>query len=223
VVSIIHLRKYRGQGHDIRPLPIIVGENEEFEVERIDGERVNARGVREYLVKWLGYAEKERTWEPMDHLEHADTMIADWHARNADAPESSSRRRRIPTHSPSRTHARTPAHTPPRPTNASNDNATAGARRSHRTRTATQVRAEHHSNVVADSKAHHDVEPGKVEPQRRNVVVANHSSVLRKVEPQCRNVVVANDSTIVGHRSNGVAERYPNVSEVNCGTRSVTG
>lgn len=82
VISIIHLRKYRGTGDNIRPLPITVGEDLEYEVERIDGERINAQGGKEFLVKWYGYADKERTWEPLSNLEHADRIVAEWHARN---------------------------------------------------------------------------------------------------------------------------------------------
>lgn len=67
VVSIIHLRKYRGANDDIRPPPIQVeGEDEvEYEVERIEGQRNNAQGTVEYLVKWKGYGDHERTWEPL--------------------------------------------------------------------------------------------------------------------------------------------------------------
>jgi hypothetical protein len=54
----------------------------ELEVERIDRERINARGVNEFLVKWYGYVDKEQTWEPITNITHADSMIADWHARN---------------------------------------------------------------------------------------------------------------------------------------------
>lgn len=86
IVSIVHLRRYRGSGRDLRPLPVMVEGSEEFEVERIDGERVNSLGGKEYLVKWYRYADKERTWEPLTNLEHADTVIAEWHSRNPDKP-----------------------------------------------------------------------------------------------------------------------------------------
>jgi hypothetical protein len=86
VVSIVHLRPYRGRSDNIRPLPIKVDEEDEFEVERIDGERINSRGELEYLVKWYSYADKERTWEPQTNLTHADQSIADWYARKEDTP-----------------------------------------------------------------------------------------------------------------------------------------
>jgi hypothetical protein len=78
VISIVHLRRYRGTGKDIRPLPVTVGESaEEYEVERIDSERINTLGAKEFLVKWYGYADKERTWEPLANLTHADEIIAE--------------------------------------------------------------------------------------------------------------------------------------------------
>jgi hypothetical protein len=83
IVSIAHLKQYASNS-PIRPLPVIVDDHEEFEVERIDGERINSRGVTEYLVKWQGYNENERTWEPIHHLEHADEIIRRWRANRPD-------------------------------------------------------------------------------------------------------------------------------------------
>ena len=84
VVSIAHLKRYQGNS-DFRPMPVD-DEHEEFEVERIDGERVNSRGSTEFLVKWLGYGENERTWEPLHNLQHADQMVADWRSKQPDQP-----------------------------------------------------------------------------------------------------------------------------------------
>jgi hypothetical protein len=84
VVSIILLRPYKGSGEGIRPLPVTVDDEDEFEVERIDGERINSQGDPEYLVN--GYADKERTWEPRCNLTHVDRMIAEWHSRTEDTP-----------------------------------------------------------------------------------------------------------------------------------------
>jgi hypothetical protein len=61
-----------------------VDEEEEFEVERIDGERINSQGAQEFLVKWHGYSDNERSWEPLANLKNANEMITDWHARNTD-------------------------------------------------------------------------------------------------------------------------------------------
>jgi hypothetical protein len=91
VVSIVHLCKYNGPGENIKPLPVRVDDEEEYEVERIDGQRLNAQGVTEYLVKWTGYGDKERTWEPISNLGHADTAIADWNTSRKDGSKSKSR------------------------------------------------------------------------------------------------------------------------------------
>jgi hypothetical protein len=93
VISITHLKPYQSTT-PVRPLPIVVDGQEEFEVERIDGERVNSQGTTEYLVKWLGYGENERTWEPTDNVQHADLRIAEWHAKQPDKPSNSPRPRR---------------------------------------------------------------------------------------------------------------------------------
>lgn len=70
----MHMKRYKGTGDEIPPLPITVGDVEEFEVERIDSEQLNSLGGKEYRVKWYGYADKKRTWEPLANLEHADRI-----------------------------------------------------------------------------------------------------------------------------------------------------
>jgi hypothetical protein len=92
VVSIIHLKRYRGTGDSVRPIPVEVDGQEEFEVEQIEGQRTNTRGAIEYLVKWKGYGEHERTWEPLDHLQHADQAVAEWHASRPDPPPPTNKR-----------------------------------------------------------------------------------------------------------------------------------
>lgn len=91
VVSIVHLRRFHGDNQELRPLPVLVDEQEEYEVERIDGQRSNAQGSNEYLVKWKGYGEKERTWEPLSNLQHADEAIATWHSSQVEANDKKAR------------------------------------------------------------------------------------------------------------------------------------
>lgn len=86
VVSIVHLRKYKGMGENIKPLPIQIDDRDEYEIERIDGMRINSQGSVEYLVKWTGYGNNECTWEPPDHLGRTDEAIADWNAKRKDKP-----------------------------------------------------------------------------------------------------------------------------------------
>lgn len=42
---------------------------EEYTVEKIIDSRINERGVKEYLLKWIGYDDKDNTWEPEENLD----------------------------------------------------------------------------------------------------------------------------------------------------------
>jgi len=56
---------------DIQPNPIIVEDDEEYQIEKLIRHRVVRRGrgsQKQYLVKWTGYAEP--TWEPESALEN---------------------------------------------------------------------------------------------------------------------------------------------------------
>jgi len=108
VVSIAHLKRYQGHS-DFRPMPVD-DEHEEFEVERIDGERINSQGSTEFLVKWLGYGENERTWEPLHNLQHADQMVADWRSKQPDQP-TNRRKRSVDRRTVNQSTHRTRAHT----------------------------------------------------------------------------------------------------------------
>ena len=89
VVSIHHLRRYRGSGEDIRPLPIMVDDEKQWEVERIEGERIKL-GRTEFLIRWKGYGDYDRTWEPLGNLENAQDSILDWRSSH---PETASFRK----------------------------------------------------------------------------------------------------------------------------------
>ena len=78
VVSVVHLCKFKA-GDNIRPLPVVVDNVEEWEVEKIEGERLS-QGAVEFLVKWKGYGAQDHTWESMAHLEHAQEALLDWRA-----------------------------------------------------------------------------------------------------------------------------------------------
>lgn len=72
---------------DSRPHPDIQNDGtEEYEVEEIREKRIRiyGRGRRiEYLIKWKGYPEYEKTWEPLANLSHAKRKIAEFEARYA--------------------------------------------------------------------------------------------------------------------------------------------
>ena len=60
MISIVYLRKFNDIDDDINPLLIIVDDVEEWEIEKIEGERMSQKVV-EYLVKWKGYNAKVKT------------------------------------------------------------------------------------------------------------------------------------------------------------------
>jgi Chromo (CHRromatin Organisation MOdifier) domain len=97
VVSVLHLRRYRGDGLDIHPEPVVVDEEEEWEVERIEGERIE-NGVVKYLIKWKGWGDPYRTWEPAANLEHAPDVVLQWRAQQKEtgsAAAQSIKRRKL--------------------------------------------------------------------------------------------------------------------------------
>jgi hypothetical protein len=65
VISIVHTKQFRGKGENIRPLylPVLVDDMGEWEVESIDRAHFR-KGKAEFLIRWKGYFENERTWEP---------------------------------------------------------------------------------------------------------------------------------------------------------------
>ncbi|CAH0549106.1 unnamed protein product [Brassicogethes aeneus] len=42
---------------------------EEYVVEKIIDSRINEQGVKEYYLKWIGYDDKDNTWEPEENLD----------------------------------------------------------------------------------------------------------------------------------------------------------
>jgi hypothetical protein len=97
VVSVLHLRRYHGEGLDVHPAPIVIDDEEEWEVERIDGERIE-NGTVKYLVKWKGWGYLYRTWEPAANLEHAPDIVLEWRTQQKNAgskPAQSTKRRSL--------------------------------------------------------------------------------------------------------------------------------
>nr|AMR36248.1 HP1D2 [Drosophila eugracilis] len=64
--------------NDSTSKPITPDENE-FIVEKIIGKRF-ARGRPQYLIKWLGFPEKDNSWEPLEGVAHCSTLLADFEA-----------------------------------------------------------------------------------------------------------------------------------------------
>jgi len=73
------LRKYTPKPGTIRPpLPVILEEGTEFEVEDIVRHNTIGKGKNKqlwYEVKWVGYDQDYNTWEPAAHLKNAPLVV----------------------------------------------------------------------------------------------------------------------------------------------------
>jgi len=82
------LRAFRGQPPDLqrdipdRPPPVIVDDEEEYEVEDIIEAKGSGR-ARKYLVKWRGYDISEATWERAENLANAPDILRRFNQRSA--------------------------------------------------------------------------------------------------------------------------------------------
>lgn len=54
---------------------VIEGEEEEYEVEKILEFKLDQNGLCKYLVKWKDYDESANSWEPIENLKNALTMV----------------------------------------------------------------------------------------------------------------------------------------------------
>ena len=71
VFPVSLLEKWRvAKGQKVLPLPELVDNEEEWEVEDIV-EHKDVGGEQRFLVKWAGWPAEYNTWEPREHLENA--------------------------------------------------------------------------------------------------------------------------------------------------------
>ncbi len=82
VFHISLLKKYEG---DVAPAPrepiFAVGDDEEFEVERILNHRSSRRGTQ-YLIQWKGYPLFEATWEPEANLGNSPDLLSSYKSQH---------------------------------------------------------------------------------------------------------------------------------------------
>jgi hypothetical protein len=62
------------------PAPVLLEDEEEWEVEMILDMRGGGRSV-EYLVRWVGYPLSASTWEPLANLAHCKEALKEFHNR----------------------------------------------------------------------------------------------------------------------------------------------
>ena len=67
------------------PPPIVVDEEEEYEVEKVLDSHVQNKKF-EYRIKWKGYPDSDNSWEPLENVKHAKKAIADFHKKHPGAP-----------------------------------------------------------------------------------------------------------------------------------------
>ena len=65
----------------LRPVPELVGNHEEYEVETILNKHKLRSRDTEYLVKWRGYHVKEAIWVPSSDLGIAKKAVQDFEGR----------------------------------------------------------------------------------------------------------------------------------------------
>ncbi|XP_060533025.1 chromobox protein homolog 1-like [Cylas formicarius] len=73
---------------------------EEYVVEKIIDCRINKNGVKEYLLKWIGYDDKDNTWEPESNLDCPSLIKAFEADRAAKDAERSKKRKSTSTPTP---------------------------------------------------------------------------------------------------------------------------
>lgn len=73
------------------PLPVIIGDEEEFEVESILDSKVKRKKVL-YFCHWKGYGVKDRTWEPVTSFIDDEDLVSDvllaFHRNYPDKPKA---------------------------------------------------------------------------------------------------------------------------------------
>ena len=68
------------ESRQVPPEPVIIEDQQEFEVEAILGKRTY-HGSTQYLVQWKGYPFEDSTWEPLSNLDNAKELISKYDRR----------------------------------------------------------------------------------------------------------------------------------------------
>ena len=96
VVNVSRVRRYRdqvkGQKKE-RPAPVIIEEEEEYEIEKILNKK-KFRGKDQYLVQWKSYTAEEDTWEPKENLGNAKDLVKEFEEEYSEIGRVRKRRNR---------------------------------------------------------------------------------------------------------------------------------
>ena len=66
--------------------PELVNDKLKYEVKEIQDSRL-FQGKLQYLVKWKGYPQEERTWESEKNIDNAKEMVKKFHKNHPSAPK----------------------------------------------------------------------------------------------------------------------------------------
>jgi hypothetical protein len=70
------------------PPPVTVEDVDEYEVEQILDSRI-VNNKLQYYIDWKGYQPHERTWEPVEHLDHCPAELCTFHREFPNRPSKS--------------------------------------------------------------------------------------------------------------------------------------
>jgi len=90
VVNISQVKSYKEQLPSqpvVQPSPVDITEDRE-EIHKVDyivDSRLKGKWL-EYLVHWTGCSDKDRTWEPLGHLDRAKDTIHEFHILHSNTP-----------------------------------------------------------------------------------------------------------------------------------------
>ncbi|KAJ2928010.1 hypothetical protein H1R20_g9081, partial [Candolleomyces eurysporus] len=85
---------FTSQQRPAPPPPVIVDNEREYEVEGIQDSRLFC-GKLQYYVKWKGYPQEERTWEPEANVKNSPELVTAFHRKHPSAPRRINQRLRF--------------------------------------------------------------------------------------------------------------------------------
>jgi hypothetical protein len=85
LLDLYHANEIEGRMQLVPEPPEIVEGEPEYEVKEVLDSKIRGRTLL-YYVDWIGWGPEERTWEPTEHLTHAEKLVAAYHQRHPQRP-----------------------------------------------------------------------------------------------------------------------------------------